>query len=103
MRLFLFVPGIGVGIVCIGVRPEAQNYPWCAQYKGGAMNVVFTTFEQCLATVSEAGLCIQNNAYQQRPDCTRKRGAKDALLTSAIFALPLRAGIALGRIAASNL
>ena len=72
MRLFLFVPGIGVGIVCIGVRPEAQNYPWCAQYKGGAMNVVFTTFEQCLATVSEAGLCIQNDAYQQRPDRTRK-------------------------------
>jgi len=31
------------------------------------MNCGFTTFQQCLATVSEAGLCIQNNTYQPPP------------------------------------
>jgi Protein of unknown function (DUF3551) len=46
---------------------EAQNYPWCAIYKAGAMNCGFTTFQQCLATVSEAGFCIQNSTYQTSP------------------------------------
>lgn len=67
MRLLPFVLGVSVGIVCSGTRAEAQNYPWCAQYKAGAMNCGFTTFQQCLATVGEAGLCIQNNTYQPPP------------------------------------
>jgi hypothetical protein len=67
VRLLQFVRGVGVGIVCIGARAEALNYPWCAQYKGGAMNCGSMTFQQCLATVTEAGLCIQNNTYQPPP------------------------------------
>ena len=35
MRLLLFVLGIGAGVVGIGNRAEAQNYPWCAYYGGG--------------------------------------------------------------------
>ena len=38
---------------------KAENYPWCAIYKGGGTNCGFTTFQQCLATVSEAGICTQ--------------------------------------------
>jgi hypothetical protein len=44
---------------------KAQNYPWCALYKEGAVNCGFTTFQQCLATVSgSGGLCTQNTTYQ---------------------------------------
>jgi hypothetical protein len=32
--------------------------------KGGAMNWGFITFQQCLATVGQAGLCIQNSTHQ---------------------------------------
>jgi hypothetical protein len=37
MRLLLLMLGISVGIVGIGNRAEAQNYPWCAIYSGGAV------------------------------------------------------------------
>jgi Protein of unknown function (DUF3551) len=67
MRLLLFMLGISVGILCIGNRAEAQNYPWCAHYGTGfeGMNCGFTTFQQCLDTVSGiGGFCMQNNTYQ---------------------------------------
>ena len=51
----------------LATAAKAQNYPWCAIYKGGAMNCGFNTFQQCLATVGEAGFCIQNNTYQPPP------------------------------------
>jgi hypothetical protein len=63
MKLVLFILGICVGLVGIGNRAEAQNYPWCAVYRDGVMICSFTTFQQCLATVSEAGFCIQNSTY----------------------------------------
>jgi len=49
-------------------RTQAQNYPWCADgYKGGARSCGFSTFEQCLATVSgSGGFCERNPMY--RPD-----------------------------------
>jgi hypothetical protein len=70
MRLLLFVLGLCVGIVGVAKRAEAQNYPWCAQYSGGdgGMNCGFTTFQQCLATISGiGGFCVQNNTYQPQP------------------------------------
>jgi hypothetical protein len=67
MRLLLFMLGICVGILCIGNRAEAQNYPWCGVYRDGVMICSFTTFQQCLATVSQAGFCIQNSTYQTLP------------------------------------
>ena len=33
MRLLLFTLGISVGVVGIGNRADAQNYPWCALYR----------------------------------------------------------------------
>lgn len=41
---------------------QAQNYPWCAYYKGGGgTSCGFTTFEQCLASVSGiGGTCNRN-------------------------------------------
>jgi len=66
MRSLLALSVITVAIILATVA-KAQNYPWCAVYKVSAMNCGFTTFQQCLATVSEAGFCIQNSTYQTSP------------------------------------
>ncbi len=72
--LFLLVLlGILAGTAAIGTRAVAQNYPWCAIYSkgGGGENCGFTTFEQCMATVSGiGGFCMQNTQYQ--PSASRK-------------------------------
>jgi hypothetical protein len=70
MRLLLFIVGICVGILAIEHRAEAQNYPWCAYYDGsfGGTNCGFTTFQQCLDTVSGiGGFCERNTLYQPPP------------------------------------
>jgi hypothetical protein len=46
-------------------RPSAARawYPWCAQYadRSGITSCLFSTFDQCLATVSGiGGSCVQN-------------------------------------------
>jgi len=63
MRLLLFMLGICVGIVGIGNRAEAQNYPWCAIYSGrsGGTNCGFTTFQQCMDTARGLGSFCQPN------------------------------------------
>ena len=55
----------------IAVTPAAAaiEYPWCAQYgwKGGR-NCGFSTYQQCMATVSGiGGFCERNQFYQGRP------------------------------------
>ena len=68
MRLLLLILGILVGTAELGSSAEAQNYPWCAIYgggMGGATNCGFTTFQQCMATVSGmGGFCQPNTQYQ---------------------------------------
>jgi len=68
MRLLLML-GICVGIVGIGSRAEAQNYPWCAIYSGiGGENCGFTTLEQCMETARGLGsLCQPNTQYVPPP------------------------------------
>jgi Protein of unknown function (DUF3551) len=71
MRLLLFILGISVGIVGIGNRAEAQNYPWCAMLNMGdqAINCGFVSYAQCMATVSGiGGYCTPNNTYQPLPE-----------------------------------
>jgi hypothetical protein len=78
MRLvLLLISGILVLAAGIGTRAEAQNYPWCAQYstRDGA-TCGFTSFEQCMATVSGiGGFCIQNWDYPP-PATPTNRAAK---------------------------
>jgi hypothetical protein len=62
MRFLFLVVGIYVGLVAIGNRAQAQNYPWCAIYSGAAVgggtNCGFVTFDQCMETVRGLGsLC----------------------------------------------
>jgi hypothetical protein len=67
MRLLLFVLGVCVGIAGVGKSAEAQNYPWCAHLGTGfeSTNCGFTTFQQCMDTVSGiGGFCQPNTEYQ---------------------------------------
>ena len=66
MRILLVLLGLLAG-TALGTPAQAQNYPWCAYYggrDGGGTNCGFTTFEQCLATVSGiGGFCQRNTQY----------------------------------------
>ena len=40
---------------------QAREYPWCARYDPWTMSCGFTTFQQCLATISGVGgICTPN-------------------------------------------
>jgi len=72
MKLSLVLLGTLVASAAIGTRAEAQNYPWCAYYgggmNGGGTNCGFTTYEQCMATVSGiGGFCDRNTQYVAPP------------------------------------
>jgi hypothetical protein len=79
MKHSLVVLGIVVATATIGTGAEAQNYPWCADYggafgDGGGTNCGFTTFEQCLATVSGiGGSCDRNTQYVPPPGPAKLR------------------------------
>jgi hypothetical protein len=64
MKAFFFLSAVFVGITGIGTHADAQNYPWCAYYKGGGTNCGFTTFDQCMVNVSGIhGYCARNTQY----------------------------------------
>jgi hypothetical protein len=73
MRPLLFILGVFAAVVCFEKPVAAQNYPWCAYYSGGrhgggGTNCGFTTFQQCLDTVSGiGGFCQRNTQYQPPP------------------------------------
>ena len=72
MRLLLLMLGISVCVVGAGTRAEAQNYPWCAIYSGGAVsggtNCGFISFEQCMDTARGLGSnCQPNTQYVPPP------------------------------------
>jgi Protein of unknown function (DUF3551) len=70
MRLLLIILAASAAIVCIEKPAEARDYPWCAYYgpRFGATNCGFSTFQQCLATISGiGGSCGANPMYQPAP------------------------------------
>jgi hypothetical protein len=70
MKAALLVLGVLLATTAIAPRANAQNYPWCAIYDGsfGGKNCGFTTYEQCMATVSGiGGFCNQNTMYDPPP------------------------------------
>lgn len=72
MRPLLLMLGIIVSLATLDGSASAQNYPWCAIYgasdTGGASNCGFTTFEQCMATLSGmGGFCERNTQYIPPP------------------------------------
>lgn len=87
MKPALLVLGIVSGVSGFGGVALAQNYPWCAYYGAGieAANCGFTTYRQCMETVSGiGGSCEENNTYKplsgpasaHRPAVKRHFGAR---------------------------
>jgi hypothetical protein len=79
MRTALLILGVVVTIAAIGTPAEAQNYPWCAIYGGGSAgggrNCGFSTFQQCLDTISGiGGTCQPNTQYQPSGAAARRKG-----------------------------
>lgn len=77
MRLALFI--VLLGAAGLSAAPaKADPYPWCAVFSGdlgGVRSCSFTTFQQCLATVSGVGgSCTQSPWYTgNRRTSTRRR------------------------------
>ena len=72
MRPLFVTLGIILATAVVSSSANAQNYPWCANYGGffgdGGTNCGFTTYEQCLATVSGGGgACERNLQYVPPP------------------------------------
>ncbi len=70
MRALLFVSVVVCVAAMLSTHVEAQNYPWCAYYsvKGGATNCGFTTYDQCMTTLSGmGGFCARNTQYVPPP------------------------------------
>ncbi len=68
MKFLLFVAGTLLAAAMIGTPAQAQNYPWCAYYSGrggGGTNCGFTSYQQCMATISGiGGFCGRNTQYR---------------------------------------
>jgi hypothetical protein len=73
MLLLLLMLCIVSGMATLSSNANAQNYPWCAYYGGGdfgggGTNCGFTTFEQCMTTLSGmGGFCDRNTQYVPPP------------------------------------
>ena len=83
MRLLLSILGVFAAVACFEKPAAAQTYPWCAYYGPtfGATNCGFSTFQQCLATVSGiGGNCGANPMYSPHRDHISRPSARGAIL-----------------------
>jgi Protein of unknown function (DUF3551) len=71
MRFWLILATSLVGLAGTATAAQAQNYPWCAVYggnEGAGENCGFSTFAQCMATLSGmGGFCNRNTQYVPPP------------------------------------
>jgi len=80
MQISAFVALVLVTVAAFAAQPAAAAYnlPWCAKYYDS--NVVacsFTSFEQCMASVSGVGgHCTQNILYPPRAPYAEPRQVK---------------------------
>jgi hypothetical protein len=70
MRAILVLAAAVAAVTLFGSdRARAEVvYPWCAHNfdKGGSTNCGFVSFEQCLASTANRGVCIGNPRYQDK-------------------------------------
>jgi hypothetical protein len=81
MRISAFVALMLMTAAALAPRPAAAfNYPWCATYYDvslGMKSCAFTSYEQCMATVSGVGgICAQNPFYPPQPPYAGRLRAK---------------------------
>jgi hypothetical protein len=71
MRISAFVALILATTAPFAPRPAAAvyNFPWCATYyDSNVVSCAYTSFRQCMATISGVGgLCTQNIRYPPPP------------------------------------
>jgi hypothetical protein len=71
MKALILAFGIFLAASALCTPARAQNYPWCAYYAGAGgsgENCGFSTFQQCLATLSGmGGFCNRNTQYVPPP------------------------------------
>jgi Protein of unknown function (DUF3551) len=71
MRISAFAAVMLATVAAFTPRPAAAvyNLPWCATYyNSNVVACAFTSFQQCMATISGVGgLCTQNILYPARP------------------------------------
>ncbi len=76
MKALLFAAALIAAAGALMSGAQAQNYPWCAVYGGrggGGQNCGFSTFEQCMATLSGmGGFCNRNTQYVPPPGPHRR-------------------------------
>lgn len=71
MSLRFLLPTLAALAIFMPTSSQAIEYPWCAQYgvRGdGGRNCGFSTFEQCLATVSGVGGFCERNTFYTGPE-----------------------------------
>lgn len=77
MRISAFAALTLVTMAAFAPRSAAAGYnlPWCAQYyDSNILSCAFTSFEQCMASVSGVGgLCVQNFRYAYHPPYAEPR------------------------------
>ncbi len=66
MKLVLFL--MPMLVMVLSFAPAHAEYPWCANYgRDGGSNCGFSTFEQCMATVSGIGGSCDPNPFYTLP------------------------------------
>jgi hypothetical protein len=82
MRISAFVALVLTAAAAFAPRPAAAAYdlPWCAQYyDSNITSCAFTSYQQCMATISGiGGLCIQNFRYPPYADLRRAKPRRDS-------------------------
>ena len=69
-QLFAAIALAALAMTASAKPAAAVEYPWCAQYGGiddGGRNCGFTTYAQCMATVSGIGGGCEHNLFYQGP------------------------------------
>ena len=59
-------------------QAEGKYWPWCARYSGWTVVCGFTTFQQCLATVSGVGGICQPNVMPPVVEGVRDKRTRHA-------------------------
>lgn len=56
----LLVLALAPGMILLGSAAQAREYPWCVTSSDGLFDCSYVTYEQCQATASGIGGCVQN-------------------------------------------
>jgi hypothetical protein len=76
MKTSLAVLSLVLATVALAPVAHAQNYPWCARYGTpyDDSSCGFTSYEQCMASVSGiGGFCERNDTYKPPLAATPQR------------------------------